>query len=209
MAKIKNIIFDFGGVLLNLDISRTEKAFVEMGVTDFKTLFALGHADSFFKLYETGDIDDDTFVAKMMELTQNRFDSQTLTSAWNAMLLDFPPERVELLDELKKNFRLFLFSNTNAIHYKVFSEAFEEKYGRKMASLFEKAYYSHIIRLRKPGREGFDYILDDARLIPEETVFIDDALVNLEGAALSGMRTIHLLPGQTILDLNLTKINEE
>lgn len=203
MKEIQNIIFDLGGVLLNLDIQRTEDAFTKMGVKDFKQLFALGHAASFFKEYEVGSINDDEFITALQKLAGLQFERSEVIAGWNAMLCDFPIERIELLIQLKKKYRLFLFSNTNAIHLTAFQQTYSNAFqGNLLDDLFEKTWYSHSINLRKPDIKAFEYILNDKQLQPHQTLFIDDALVNVEGARAAGIQGYHLQPGKTVLDID-------
>ena len=203
MKEIRNIIFDLGGVLLNLDMQRTEDAFTKMGVKDFKQLFALGHAASFFKEYEIGSINDDEFITALQKLAGLQSERSAVIAGWNAMLGDFPIERIELLIQLKKKYRLFLFSNTNAIHLTAFQQTYSSAFqGNLLDDLFEKAWYSHSINLRKPDIKAFEYILNDKQLLPHQTLFIDDALVNVEGARAAGIQGYHLQPGKTVLDID-------
>jgi HAD superfamily hydrolase (TIGR01509 family) len=202
MQNSKNIIFDLGGVILNLDNQRTEDAFVSMGVTRFRDLFGLGHAASFFKEYEIGKIDDRQFVQSLKELAGVSVPDKTVVDGWNAMLLDFPPERIALLDELRKRYRVFLFSNTNALHLSALQQIYRDAYGgRNLDDHFEKAYYSHLLGMRKPAKESYLHILRENGLEAGETLFIDDALVNVEGANAAGLQGVHLKPGMTILDI--------
>jgi glucose-1-phosphatase len=201
MAEIKNVIFDLGGVLLNLDLAKTLNAYKGMGLHYIEDLFRIGHAESFFKQYETGGINDEEFIESIVRLEGNTGKHEQVIEAWNAMLLDFPPDRVEWLKELGKRYRLFLFSNTNAIHLLQFQKAFRDVYGFEMDDLFEKAYYSHVVRLRKPDAEAYRHVLTENNLVPEETVFIDDALVNVEAANSVGIRGIHLKPGMSVVEL--------
>lgn len=202
MNGIKNIIFDLGGVLLNLDIPKTEETFVQMGAPRFSELFALGHATSFFKDYEVGRINDETFIDELQKLAGKQHPRETVVAGWNAMLLDFPAERIALLDQLRTRYQLFLFSNTNAIHLTAFHKKFETAFnGRSLDDLFERSYYSHLINLRKPDVAAFNYVVNDSRLNPAETLFIDDTLINIEGARAAGLQGIHLGPGKTILDI--------
>jgi putative hydrolase of the HAD superfamily len=203
MAPVKNIIFDLGGVLLNLDVAQTRDAFIKLGLTQIDELFRIGHADAFFKDYEVGTISDEEFIEKARQLSLPGTNSDQVIDAWNVMLLDFPAERVQFLDQLKSKYRLFLFSNTNAIHLKAFHKSYQEVYGREMDELFEKAYYSHVISQRKPDVAAFEYVINDSKLHAAETLFIDDALVNVEGAREAGLQAIHLTGGKTILDLGL------
>jgi HAD superfamily hydrolase (TIGR01509 family) len=202
MQGIKNIIFDLGGVILNLDNQRTEQAFVAMGAKDFRQYFALGHAASFFKDYETGHISDRQFIDSLKELTGTSAPDQVVVSAWNALLLDFPPERIELLKTLSERYRIFLFSNTNALHQSAFRQIYRDSFGSgSLDDHFEKAYYSHLLGLRKPDKASFEHILKENGLIASETLFVDDALVNVEGANAAGLRGFYLEPGMTIMDI--------
>jgi epoxide hydrolase-like predicted phosphatase len=204
MQNIRNIVFDLGGVILDIDFKRTEKAFIDLGITNFSELFGLGHAASFFKDHESGKITDDEFLDSLQKLAKHSLTADTVHKAWNALLISFPAERIELLKKLKNKYRLFLLSNTNAIHLAAFQKIYQDtfNYG-SLSDLFEKVYYSHKIGMRKPNKEIYEYVLKDNQLEPEETLFIDDALVNVEAAKKSGMKGIHLQPGLTILDLDL------
>ncbi|WP_276480766.1 HAD family hydrolase [Paraflavitalea pollutisoli] len=202
MQNIRNIIFDLGGVLLNLDMQQTEDAFTSMGVKNFKSLFALGHAASFFKEYEIGVIDDDQFITSLQNLAGIQAERGEVIAGWNAMLRDFPAERVKLLQRLKSQYRLFLFSNTNAIHLQSLQDSYSNSYaGSRLDDLFEKTWYSHHIKLRKPELKAFEYVLQDAGLQAAETLFVDDALANVEGARAVGLQGYHLEPGKTVLDI--------
>lgn len=204
MQPVKNIIFDLGGVILNLDFAAAEKAFGELGFEDFKQMFASGNVTSFIKDYEVGLIDDDQFVAEIRNFAKKQNDDQLAIAAWNAMLVDFPKERIDFLRELKKKYRLFLFSNTNSIHLKSFRQTFSDNFEKAVFDeLFEKAYYSHEIKLRKPSKEAFEFVITDAGLNAAETLFIDDMLVNVEGAREAGLQAVQVKPGTSILDLNL------
>lgn len=203
MVHVQNIIFDLGGVLLNLDTLKTRDAFIELGITNIDELFRIGHAASFFKDYEIGTITDEEFVEAALKLTHSGTTQQAVIDAWNGMLLDFPAERVAFLDQLKTRYRLFLFSNTNALHLKAFQKSYTDVYGRVLDDHFEKAWYSHVINQRKPDIKAFKYVIQDMQLDAAATLFIDDALVNVEGARAAGLQAIHLAPGKTILDLGL------
>lgn len=201
MQNIKNIIFDLGGVLLNLDFGKTAKAFQDLGVTNFNDYFTQTHANPLFKTLETGDVPSEVFYNEFRATTGLRVSNEAIAGAWNAMLLDFPKERIELLQELKKKYRLFLFSNTNAIHYDSFQETFVKEFAHQFDSLFEKAYYSHLIGHRKPNVSAFEYILIDAGIVAEESVFIDDSLPNVEAAQKAGIHALHLKAPDNVIDL--------
>lgn len=202
MKGVKNIVFDLGGVILNLDNRLTENAFTSLGVKDFREYFGHGHAASFFKEYELGRINDRAFIDSIRALTGLAVADEAVISAWNALLLDFPPERIQLLKELGKKYRTFLFSNTNALHLSALQRTYADTFGpeAKLDELFEKTYYSHILGMRKPDAASFEYILRENGLQGPETLFVDDAVVNVEGAEEAGLRGLYLRPGIHLLD---------
>jgi putative hydrolase of the HAD superfamily len=201
MQGIKNIIFDLGGVIINLDNQRTEAAFTALGVKNFREYFGHGHAASFFKDYEIGRIDDRQFIDALKELTGLAVPDEEIIRGWNALLLDFPPERIQLLKELRKKYRIFLFSNTNALHLDALRLIYAGAFGPEtLDEHFEKTYYSHVMGMRKPEKEPFDLILRENQLKPLETLFVDDAQINVEGAEAAGLKGLYLRPGISLLD---------
>ena len=201
MQGIKNIIFDLGGVIINLDNQRTEDAFTSLGVKDIRSYFGHGHASSFFKQYEVGGISDQQFIDSIRQLTGITVPDQAIIDGWNALLLDFPPERIQLLKHLRKTYRTFLFSNTNALHLAALQQIYVNTFGGgSLEDHFEKTYYSHLLGLRKPDLASFEYILKENQLDPAETMFVDDAIINVEGAEKAGLRGLFLRPGVTLLD---------
>jgi HAD superfamily hydrolase (TIGR01509 family) len=201
MRGIKNIIFDLGGVILNLDNQRTEDAFIGLGVKNFREYFGHGFAASFFKEYEVGRISDRQFIDSVRQLTGLAAPDQAIIDSWNALLLDFPAERIQLLKELRKSYRLFLFSNTNALHLAALQKIWTDTFGGgSLDQYFEKTYYSHLLGMRKPDRESFEFILKENELNGQETLFVDDAIVNVEGAELAGLKGLFLRPGISLLD---------
>ena len=202
--EIKNIIFDLGGVFINLDNKLTEKAFVEMGVAQFGQFFGHGFAASFFREYELGKISDAEFISHLRTLGKLDAPDEAIISAWNELLLDFPPERIRFLQNIRGRYRLFLFSNTNALHMARVRSIFQTTFaGGSLEDFFDKTYYSHEIGLRKPELESYYYILGDQKLEAAHTLFVDDALVNVEGAIAAGLQGHFLAPGTTVLDLVL------
>lgn len=198
---IRNIIFDLGGVILDIDIPKTKKAFEELGVSNIDDYFGIGKAAAVFKEQEVGRVTDDEFIAKLGELGGKKLSREQVITAWNAMLIRFPEERIALLKRLHKHYKLFLFSNTNAIHLKAFQSMFREQFGTSFDELFDKVYYSHIMGLRKPDEASFRYILKDSNLVAHETLFIDDAKNNIEGAQKVGLKTLFLDKGMDIIKI--------
>jgi glucose-1-phosphatase len=200
---INNIIFDLGGVILPIDISRTTDAFRQLGIQNIDDYFGPGHAASIFKDMEQGEIRDQAFIDSIRLLLDNRVTDEIIRNTWNALLLDFPEERIALIKKLKKTYHVYLFSNTNGIHHKSFREKYNRAHpGEHFDDLFVKAWYSHLINLRKPDPSAFQYVIEDGKLDPAATLFIDDTLVNITGAEKAGLRGVYLEPGKTILDLD-------
>jgi putative hydrolase of the HAD superfamily len=196
---IKNIIFDLGGVLLNLDFEKTFRAFEEMGVPDFQAYFQQSHSNPLFAQLEQGKITPSEFYEAFRLATGLTVPNRNIEVAWNAMLLDFRKGSMEYLAGLKGRYRLFLLSNTNQIHLEAFRDIHFRQYGNHgFDDHFEKAWYSHEIGFRKPNVECYLEVLNEKNLNPTDTIFIDDTLININGAADAGLHTLHLLKGQTI-----------
>lgn len=204
MQQIKNIIFDLGGVVLNIDYNRTQRAFENLGITRFHELFAQQHSSDVFAQLETGKISEDDFYNEFRNETGTALSNIQIETAWNAMLLDFRAETIVLLKQIKSKYNIFLFSNTNSIHHTFFHKKYFETFGHSdFDNLFHKAYYSHIMGLRKPTPESFIHIIKEQKLNIPETLFIDDTLINIETANKLGLQTIHLLAPKTLLDINI------
>lgn len=189
---------------MNLDYMLTEQAFINLGITQFPQMFSQHTANDLFEQLETGKISAETFYRQFREATHSQLTDHQIKTAWNAMILDFPPERMEWLDQIRKKYRIFLFSNTNIIHYQCFMDIVQrENDCENFDQYFIKAYYSHELGLRKPYVASFQKILEEQGLIAAETLFIDDTVKNIEGAEKAGLQTIHLVAPVTVLDLGL------
>jgi len=204
MQQFKNIIFDLGGIFLNIDFAKTENAFTDLGITNFNSFYTQHHAVDLFEKLETGHVSPEEFCIAFRSEVGMPLTDERIIAAWNALLLDFPIERIHWLQQISTRYKIFLFSNTNKIHYDAFSANFFKQTGLPdFNSNFINAYYSHEIGLRKPCRESFHYILNEQKLQATETLFIDDTFKNVEGAKAVGLQTIHLVHPRTVLDLEL------
>ena len=204
MRKIRNIIFDLGGVILNIDLKRTELAFAELGVGNFKEYYTLQTATPLFEDLELGRITPKIFYDEFRKLAKLPLTDEEIRTAWNALLVDFPPERIDWLKNIKSKYNIFLLSNTNEIHHKTFTKMFEEEIrGGNFDDQFIRAYYSFRIGLRKPSKESYEAIMKNERLTAAETLFIDDSMQNIGGAASVGLQTCYLPSPHTITELDL------
>jgi len=202
MQTVKNIIFDLGGVFLEVDYLKTERAFVDLGVANFHDLFTHHHADPVFELLETGKVTPAEFYQLFRQSSGTSLTDEQIRTAWNAMLGNFYTDALEWLKPVKERYNIYLFSNTNQIHEDAFVETFRQQTGEEdFNSNFIKAYYSHKLGLRKPYPESFKAILDEQNLLAEETVFIDDSYKNVEGAVAAGLQGILLPPPKRLVEL--------
>jgi glucose-1-phosphatase len=201
MENIKNIIFDLGGVIMDIDVKQTLKAFSGLGIKNVENYFGHGFAASFFSDHESGKISDEEFLKQIKKLLTEEVSDESIIDAWNALLLRFPAERISLLKEIRSKYRLFLFSNTNAIHYNKFVEIYRDSFSGELEDLFEKAYFSHSMGHRKPDTGGFELIIRENRLDPKQTLFVDDAFINVEGALKTGLKGLYMPPGFFITDI--------
>jgi len=197
---IKNIIFDLGGVLLDLDTQRSIQAFRELGMPDLIRPGGWSYDHEVFVKMEQGLLNEHEFREGVRALLPKPATDMQIDQAWCAMLIDFAPEKIRLVQKLKPRYRLYLFSNTNSIHIKYFHELFRKKFGFSLSELFVKDYYSCDIQIRKPNLESFQRVLNDAMINPGETLFIDDSDKNTAGAAQAGMQTICLKPPMELKD---------
>lgn len=197
--KAKYLLFDLGGVIINLDVQRTINELAGLAKADAAPLKGrLDHEQ--FKQYETGAITDEAFRIFLKELLRYEGHDQVLDEAWNAMILDIPLERLQLLERLRKDYTLFLLSNTNTIHMKRVNERLTTHGVTSFDPFFDKQYYSHLINRRKPDADCYTFVLDDNQLDPEDVLFIDDNEDNIKGAANLGIQTLHINTPQALMD---------
>lgn len=202
MAAIKNIIFDLGGVLVDLDFKKTFAAFKELGVENIEQMYSQHHASELFKKLETGLIGEKEFLAAIRKYVPGIVSDEQIKHAWNAMILGFRPDSLTELERIAKKYRIFLLSNTNSIHLRRVHQVFAEEIGKpSLDQYFSRSWYSNLIGLRKPDKEIYQFVLEDADLDPSETFFIDDTIENIETAIKLGIRSHLLLAGEKIEDL--------
>ncbi|MEI7663628.1 MAG: HAD family phosphatase [Bacteroidota bacterium] len=201
---VKNIIFDFGGVICNIDVRISEKRFVELGFKVNDPEYPAARSKQLFGQLESGDLTPRQFRDELRPFFSRPLTDGQIDDAWNALLLDIPEARIRLLEQIRSNYRIFMLTNTNEIHYLRYRETFRSQYGYDdFDDLFEKAYYSYRIGLSKPDPAIFRHLLNDSRLDPSETLFIDDTLVHVESARSVGIHAHHLRigTGEEIMEL--------
>jgi len=202
-SSIPNIVFDLGGVLLNINPENSVNQFKAIGLKDLTRIQYEYRENGLFDRLEKGLLSAKAFRNEIRQYIEAEVSDQQIDQAWNAMLLDFPYERLVLLQELKKTHKIFLLSNTNIIHWDYYTKVIRETHGVNLADCFEKDYYSHDMGLRKPDTTIYRELLRSENLKAEETLFIDDMYSNVEAAQSLGMIGHHLdiEKGESVLDL--------
>lgn len=176
-------------MIIDLDFDRTINAFRQLGDVDFQ--LGLDHHKSIFYDYEVGSISTSEFLTYWQEKLPNASETEII-DAWNALLLGIQPQVFDLLNQLKSDYRLFVYSNTNDLHI-TWVKRYLHAHGHVDwdGTLFEKTYYSHEINTRKPEAAGFQLILSNHNLKSEATLFIDDHLPNIQAALELGLHAMH------------------
>ncbi|MES2829929.1 MAG: HAD family phosphatase [Bacteroidota bacterium] len=190
--KIKNIIFDYGNVIFEIDFKKAQNALSQLGIPNIESFFGHKGHDELFSKLETGSISPAEFRAGIRVAANNsNLSDEEIDAAWNSIFVGVPPSVHDTLLEAKAKYRTFLLSNTNEIHYNFFTDYLQKEYQISgNDDLFEKAYYSQLMFLRKPNVEIFQKVIDENNLIPEETLFIDDSPQHLVGAKEAGLHTL-------------------
>ena len=172
-----------------------------MGINNFEELFNKATQSDLFQEFEKGQVTPQQFREKIRKLTGFDASDKILDYTWNQIICDYPPQRIELLKLINQNYRLFLLSNTNEIHYIYYISKFRKEYGFDFLSLFEETYWSFKIGKRKPDTASYLHVINHSKLMPEETLFIDDSIQNIIAACETGLIVYHLKPETEITDL--------
>ena len=204
MNNIDTLIFDFGGVIINLDYSKPVDEFKKLWILDSKKLYSKKEQTKLFDSLECGQISDVTFLNEIRKKS-NTNDLELIKKAWNSILLNIPEERVHLLKKLSSKYKLFLLSNTNSIHLKEIITSYGEKKWKNFISIFNDVYFSNQIGMRKPNENIFFYVINKNKLDVSKTLFIDDSPQHIKTAKKIGFKTYHLTNKEDIISLFLEK----
>ena len=202
LTNIKNIIFDLGNVLLNLDFNASIREFQKLGLQKDVLDKQQAYSDPVFYALEIGKITPEEFRIQTRKVLNNPdATDQQIDDAWYAMILDIPKKRVKTIQQLSKKFNIYLFSNTNQIHIDRLYKSFKNKFGFEFPSLFVKDFYSHEIHERKPDLSSFEKVIKLSGVKPEETLFVDDLEKNILAAQKAGLQTLWLQPGMEMAEI--------
>lgn len=193
---IKNLLVDFGGVLINLDRQRCIDNFRKLGLPDIEKQLGLYAQNGLFMQHEKGEISSAGFRAEIRKQINKPVTDQQIDAAWNSFLMDIPTYKLDLLLKLREKYVVYLLSNTNEIHWSWACENVFPYRGFRVEDYFEKIYLSYQMKMVKPDAEIFRAVLEDANIEPKETFFIDDSTANCETARLLGLSTYTPRPGE-------------
>jgi len=196
---IKNLIFDFGGVVIDIEPYKVGQSFTEMGVKHVDKVHESAVMRGLYLDYEKGLITSAEFRDGLREVSGLKLADEQIDKAWNSMIVRFPGTRFELVRQLKENYNVYLLSNTNEIHYQYFNKCMREHFGaNRLEDFFTQCFYSHQMKMRKPDPEIFLKMIETAHIKPGECLYIDDLPENIEAARELGIHGIVHHPGEEI-----------
>ncbi|RZK43256.1 MAG: HAD family phosphatase [Pedobacter sp.] len=192
MQTIKNIIFDYGNVIFEIDFKRAQLALNQLGIDDIEGFFAHKAHNPLFDDFETSTISAIQFREGIRLASKNaNLKDKEIDDAWNSLLIGVSANNHDVLMEVKSKYRTFLLSNNNEIHYNWIINYLKSSFNiENYDSFFEKAYFSQLMKLRKPNVNIFEQVIKENNLNPEETLFIDDSPQHIEGAKRAGLQTL-------------------
>ncbi len=189
MNQIRNVIFDLGVVLINLDPAECIRRFRHLGIEDIEQRFVDAQHSGIFHAFEKGEISVPEFFESIRTLADRPLTDDQIRNAWLGMLKEIPSYKLDLLLNLRNHYNVFLLSNTNELHWDFCSQNVFNYKGYQADDFFRKIWLSNEIHLLKPSEEIFRFILKDANLNPDETLFLDDLQANCQTARKLGIRT--------------------
>ena len=200
---IENIIFDFGGVIMDINIMKTINAFLDLNIDGLKSDDIISGNKKFLLDLELGLITPEEFLAILHQEypTIKDVSQEKLWNAWNALLQPYDPQRIAMIEDLKKNYNLYLLSNTNLPHRIEFKDIYKKQFDKPFEDLFIKRFYSDEMHLRKPDLNIYNQVIKEANIDPTKTLFIDDNELNITYARQTGLISYHLTGGEKITDL--------
>ena len=190
-SKIKNVVFDLGGVLINLDFDNCLNAFRKAGFRDIEKQACQFRGKGFFSQFELGEISPEEFRKAIRKEVSEALSDHEIDDMWNLMLLNIPREKLDLLLELRERYMVYLLSNTNQIHWDYAGEEMFNYRGFRADDFFEDTFLSFKMHLAKPDKAIYEKVMKEANILPEETFFIDDSETNCRAAAALGIQTHH------------------
>jgi len=191
---IKTIIFDLGVVLLDIDVDSTLNQFKKIGADLTNPDLDITNRNSLFQKIERGELSEQEIIDRINKHLPVPVENKVIRDIWNATIVSFPKEKIAVLHKLKDFYKVYLLSNTNQIHYEKFNDIIINEYNRPFNSYFDKAFYSHELKMSKPDPKIYETVINEIGDKPESCLFLDDKIENLEVPAKMGVQTQHVSP---------------
>ncbi len=193
MQQFKNLIFDIGDVIVDIDYLVTIAEFQKLSQVDFSEIVSYNKQSHIFDLFETGKVTAQQFRDELKQFLKPGTSDEQITTAWNSILIHYPEKKIALLKDLKQRYKTFALSNINEIHVDSINVAARAQFAVDSFSVFfHHAYYSNEVGFRKPDKEIYEFVLQKENLIPGETFFVDDKAENVEAAKKLGIQAFQL-----------------
>tara|TARA_B100001057_G_scaffold172472_1_gene173239 strand:- start:486 stop:1103 length:618 start_codon:yes stop_codon:yes gene_type:complete len=203
MKRISALLFDLGGVIVDLDYNKTIEAFEAIGLEDAEHLYNQFNQSKIFDEFEIGSISGDEFISLLQEKIPQKVSQSKIKEAWNAMILGFEKSKLEQIKRYSEKIPCYLLSNTNEIHLEYIQTLLQQVPFKNLELLFKKCYYSHIIGKRKPHLETFEWVLNDMGYSSGEVLFIEDSPQHIRGAEKAKIKTLHFTNDRRLEDVDL------
>ena len=201
MKRVKALLFDLGGVIVNLDYHKTINAFEALGVANTESLYNQFNQTEIFDDFETGSLSGKEFINLMKHQIPTHSSESEIKKAWNAMIIGFEEAKLEQIKRYSERIPCYLLSNTNEIHLEYIQTLLGKMSFKNLELLFNKCYYSHIIGKRKPHKETFEWVLNDMGYAPEDVLFIEDSPQHIEGAKTTNLNTLYFTNERSIEEI--------
>lgn len=200
--KVKALLFDLGGVIVDLDYKKTANAFENIGLQNAEKAYSQFNQTDLFNLFETGHISSEEFLAEIQNEITNQVSLSEITKAWNSMIIGFQHSKLEKIKKLSEQVPCYLLSNTNEIHLSYIEQLLQEMGFKHFLNIFESCYFSHQIGKRKPHKETFEWVLNQMNYDAQDVLFIEDSPQHIEGAKSAKLNTFYFKKDSSLSDID-------
>lgn len=199
--KVKALLFDLGGVIVDLDYKKTAYDFENIGLKNAEKAYSQFNQTDLFNLFEIGHISSEEFLAEIQNEITNQVSLSEITKAWNSMIIGFQHSKLEKIKKLSEQVPCYLLSNTNEIHLSYIEQLLQEMGFKHFLNIFESCYFSHQIGKRKPHKETFEWVLNQMNYDAQDVLFIEDSPQHIEGAKSAKLNTFYFKKDSSLSDI--------
>jgi len=200
--KVKALLFDLGGVIVDLDYKKTASAFENIGLKNAEKAYSQFNQTNLFNDFETGHISGEEFLAEVRKKITTQVSSSEITKAWNSMILGFQQAKLKEIIKLSEKVPCYLLSNTNEIHLSYIEQLLQEMGFKHFLNVFKSCYFSHQIRKRKPHKETFEWVLHQMNYDAQDVLFIEDSPQHIKGAKSAKLNTFYFKKDSNLSDVD-------